>query len=615
MFFNRPTPSRRQILGGIGVGASLLAVRGTLATDDTTGFTHGVASGDPLSDRVILWTRFRPNGDGARNITVIWEVASDEGFETIVSRGETKTGPKKDYTVKADASGLAPAQHYFYRFRAGDMTSSTGRTKTLPQTGAKEATLGVISCSNYPQGFFNVYKELAGRDVDAVVHLGDYIYEYADGVYSNDAAVAKGRAIRPRHEIVSLDDYRTRYALYRSDNDLQAAHAAHPFICVWDDHEIANDTWKDGAENHNEDEGPFEARKKAAVQAYHEWMPIRENAEDAIKINRTFDIGGLARLIMLDTRLIGRDKQLSYDSDLPMRSIPFDFRNPQNPKAVLDPAGLQGISAQAIKKIPVPFNLTGERPVPMTDFAEIQKLDPKNLPAGYSYLPDTETFSEQILGDENRTIMGAEQEAWLETELEDAKAANVPWQILGQQLLIGKVGIPQLSNDDIDFSRSKYISKVRLDGMRMLGRMGLPLNLDAWDGYPAARDRIFASIKRTGANAVFLAGDTHNAWCFDLTDKDGNPVSVEFGTPSVSSPGMEAYIPAPPQRVEEEVLKASPELNFFNSKDRGWMELIVRPETIQTNWYFVSTVLSHDYEVIEGPSIATDAGSNVTRRL
>lgn len=615
MFFDQPAPSRRQFLGGIGIGAGLLAVRGAVASDDTTGFTHNVASGDPLANRVILWTRYRPSGDAARNVTVTWQVAADESFAALVSSGEAKTGPKKDYTVKVDAAGLAPARHYFYRFIAEGVTSPVGRTKTLPQAGATEAKLGVLSCSNYPQGFFNVYREVAGRNLDAVLHLGDYIYEYADGVYSNDAAVAKGRAVKPKHEIVSLDDYRTRYALYRSDADLQAAHAAHPFICVWDDHEIANDTWKAGAENHDESEGPFDARKKAAVQAYHEWMPIRDNAEDITKINRTFDIGGLARLIMLDTRLIGRDKQLSYDSDLPMRSIPFDFSDPQNPKAVLDPSALQGIPAQAVKHVPVPFNLTGERPVPMTDFAQIKALDPKNLPAGYSYLPDTDTFRDKVLGAEDRSMLGAAQETWLEAELADAKAANVPWQILGQQLLIGKVGIPQLANEDIDFERSKFISKARLDDLRMLGRMGMPLNLDAWDGYPAARDRIFASIKKTGANAIFLAGDTHNAWCFNLADKDGEAVAVEFGTSSVSSPGMETYIPAPPARVEEEIMKASPELTYFDSKNRGWMELTIRADSVQTNWYFVSTVLSHDYDVFPGAAIATDVGTHQTRRL
>jgi alkaline phosphatase D len=598
----------------MGAGLGLLAVRGTAYASDARGFTHGVASGDPLADRVILWTRYKPAAGDANMVTVSWEVAADEGFTRVVARGEGKTGPKQDFIIKIDATGLSPEQRYFYRFQAEGAESPTGRTKTLPLEGASKARLGVISCSNYPQGFFNVYKELAGRDLDVILHLGDYIYEYADGVYSNDAAVANGRAIKPKHEIVSLDDYRTRYGLYRSDPDLQAAHAAHPFICVWDDHEIANNTWKGGAENHNDGEGSFEARKKAAVQAYHEWLPIRDNADDRNKINRTFDIGGLARLIMLDTRLVGRDKQLSYDTDLPMRTIPFDFSDPAAPKAVLDPQKLAGLPPAAVRQIPVPFDLRGEQPVPMTDFAAVKALDPKNLPQGFSYLPDTETFQRDILGAPERTILGQEQEAWLDAELRDAKADNVPWQILGQQLLIGRVGIPQLTDEDIDASRLKYIGKGRLDALRMLGRMGLPLNMDFWDGYPACRNRVYASIRQNANNAIFLSGVTHNAWCFDLTVDAGTPVAVEFGTPSVSSPGMEAYIPAPPERVQEEVMKASPELNYFNSKDRGWMELTVTPETTRTNWYFVSTVLSHDYDIIAGPATEMQAGSHKTRR-
>lgn len=609
--FTQNMLNRRHVLGGIGAGAGLLALRGQAAkADEAAGFTHGVASGDPLADRVILWTRFVPSGGTATNATVAWEVASDNAFNTIISHGTAKTGPKQDFTVKVDAKGLSPASRYFYRFSAEGQQSPVGQTKTLPSTGAKHASMAVISCANYPQGFFNVYRELASRNVDMILHLGDYIYEYADGVYSNDAAVANGRAIKPKNELVVIEDYRTRYALYRGDPDLQAAHAAHPFICVWDDHEICNNTWKAGAENHNEDEGDFEARKEAAIRAYHEWMPIRDNKAGKDKIFRTFDIGGLASLIMLDTRLYGRDKQLEYEHDLPMRSIPFDFSDQQNPKAILDAASLKKVPKAAVKHIPVPFDMRGEKPVPMTDFAAIKALDPKNLQKGFSYLPDTDKFQHDILGAESRTILGTEQENWLAGEFATSKANNVPWQIVGQQLLIGRVGIPMLKDEDIDFESSKFVSKARFDAIRMMGRLGMPLNLDFWDGYPACRERIYAKVKEKANNAIFLSGDTHNAWCFDLTDENGDNVAVEFATPSVSSPGMEAYIPADPARVHEEVMKACPELTYFNSKDRGWMELDITPDRVATTWHYVSTVLSHDYSTSIGPTVVTKAGDH-----
>jgi len=609
--FEKANVNRRHILGGIGAGLGLAAVRSTGASAQPShGFTHNVASGDPLEDRVILWTRVLPKGGPASNVPVDYQVATDEGFTDIVSQGQTRTGPKQDFTVKVDARGLKPDTRYYYRFLAEGQISPLGRTRTLPGHGAQHARMAVISCSNYPQGFFNVYRELAGRDVDMVLHLGDYIYEYADGVYSNDAAVAHGRAVKPKNELVAIDDYRTRYALYRSDPDLQAAHAAHPFICVWDDHEIANNTWKSGAENHNDGEGAFEDRKQAAVQAYHEWLPIREGGKGKDHINRTFDIGGLASLIMLDTRLVGRDKQLDYTQDLPMTTIPFDFSDKANPKAVLDADALKALPEAAVKHIPVPFNMRAKKPVPMTDYAQIKALDPKKLPKGFSYLPDVEKFRRDILGAEERTILGTEQEAWLTAEFQKSSEAGVPWQILGQQLLIGRVGIPMLTDEDVDFERSKFISRERFDAIRMLGSMGMPLNLDFWDGYPACRDRVYASVKAFANNAVFLSGDTHNAWCFELTDKDGDNVAVEFATPSVSSPGMEAYIPADPARVREETMKASPELTYFNSKDRGWLELDITPESMSSTWHYVSTVLSHDYSVTKGPTLVTRAGSH-----
>ncbi len=610
--FDRPfTTSRRGFLGVMGASLGAVALRGhAVKADGKVHFTHGVASGDPLSDRVILWTRVIPGDGAARNLEVTWQVAADDSFASVVAEGKTAAAMKRDHIAKVDAKGLREGTGYYYRFVCEGVTSPVGRTRTLPTAGAEAATLAVVSCSNYPQGYFNVYKELASRDIDAILHLGDYIYEYAEGVYSNDAAVAQGRTVKPKNEIVTIDDYRERYGLYRSDEDLQAAHAAHPFICVWDDHEIANNSWKGGAENHNDGEGEWMARRLAAEQAFREWLPIRDRESGSHSIRRSFNIGGLATLIMLDTRIEGRDRQLSYDTDLPYRTLPFDMRDQANPKAILRAEDMAGVPAEAIKHIPVPFDLRGEKPVPMTDLVAIQKLDPKNLPAGFSYLPDAEKFRKDILGDPKRSILGSEQEAWLEAELESSKAAGVPWQVLGQQVITGKVPMPYMKDEELDFDRSTFVSRERLKAAQMLSQMKLPFNLDFWDGYPACRERVFTAIKNHANHAIFVAGDSHNAWAFDLADDAGNPVAVELATPAVSSPGLEAYIPAEPAAVKDALMKASSELKYIDSEHRGWLELTLIPDRAKATWYFVSTVLDRDYTVSEGQTVETMVGSH-----
>ncbi len=274
-------------------------------------FNHGVASGDPLTDRVIIWTRVTPETDG--QIWVGWEVATDAGFANKVKQGSGNTSADVDYTVKVDVEGLQPNTVYYYRFLTVNKTSMAGKTRTLPQGAIEAATFAVVSCSNYPAGFFNVYREVANQDVDAVLHLGDYLYEYSAEGYASERAEEFGRVVEPANELLSLADYRTRYAQYRRDEDLQAAHAAHPFIIVWDDHEVANDAWRDGAENHDPGtEGSFVERKMAALQAWHEWLPVRPPASMDDIIYRRFQYGDLLDLLMLDTRIIGRDEQFTY---------------------------------------------------------------------------------------------------------------------------------------------------------------------------------------------------------------------------------------------------------------------------------------------------------------
>ncbi|MGH9314338.1 MAG: alkaline phosphatase D family protein, partial [Vicinamibacterales bacterium] len=272
-------------------------------------FHHGVASGDPLTDRVILWTRVTTPAQTPPEVR--WEVSRNAAFTRIVTRGMTRTGAARDFTVKIDAVGLAPATTYYYRFETLGERSPVGRTRTLPGSDARRVRLALASCSNLPFGYFNVYRRIAARaDLDAVLHLGDYIYEYPNGRYGDGTPF--GRVPRPDREIVALADYRMRHAQYRSDPDLQEVHRQHPFIVVWDDHEITNNAWRDGAENHNPDlgEGEYAARRAAAVQAYLEWMPIREDPSTRLpRIYRSFAFGDLVDLIMLDTRLVDRDEQ------------------------------------------------------------------------------------------------------------------------------------------------------------------------------------------------------------------------------------------------------------------------------------------------------------------
>ena len=274
-------------------------------------FQHGVASGDPLDDRIIIWTRVTPRASSIdQPITVRWRVTSDAGAQHVVSSGTFETAAARDYTVKVDVGGLMPGSTYYYAFDADGEQSPIGRTRTFPTSGAARMRFALVSCSNYPAGFFNVYGAIARRsDLDAVVHVGDYIYEFGEGEYG--AGVAIDRVPQPPREAIALADYRLRYATYKTDEDLQEAHRLLPFIAVWDDHEIANDAWSGGAVNHNPEkgEGDWATRKAAAYKAYLEWMPIRESPDTGIHLYRTIRFGGLVDLVMIDTRGL-RDRQV-----------------------------------------------------------------------------------------------------------------------------------------------------------------------------------------------------------------------------------------------------------------------------------------------------------------
>ncbi len=309
--------TRRNFLRAAGASALVLP---TLSTADAQGtapgspvFLHGVASGDPLTTRVVLWTRVTPPpATLGRPVSVRWRVMADGRPSAIVASGTVTTGPERDYTVKVDAAGLEPGRPYQYLFEALGATSVTGRTRTI---GARptRVRLASVACSNYPAGFFNAYGALAARDdLDAVLHLGDYIYEFQNGDFGDGTDLK--RVPDPEHEAVTLADYRRRYAIYRTDPDLQALHRSVPFIAIWDDHESADNAFSGGASNHDpwNGEGLWRTRREAAARAYREWMPVRERADQPFRLYRSFRFGSLVSLAMLDTRT-WRDGQVQPD--------------------------------------------------------------------------------------------------------------------------------------------------------------------------------------------------------------------------------------------------------------------------------------------------------------
>ncbi|HET8960990.1 alkaline phosphatase D family protein [Nocardioides sp.] len=324
---------RRTVLAAGAAGATLASaplVASTLASPATAlagpaanaVFRHGIASGDPTPDAVLLWTRVTPtpestpgSGRGPR-VTVTWQVASDARFRNVVRQGTVETAPWRDHTVKVDVDGLAPGRWYFYRFRCAGATSRTGRTRTAPAHDALPDHLrfGVVSCANWQAGWFSAYRGLAARDdLHAVLHLGDYLYEYAPGQYGYGQSERDIRKHKPAREMVALADYRQRHAQYKTDPDLQDAHAKFPWIITWDDHEVTNDQWRRGAENHQADEGDYLRRRARAHRAFDEWMPVRMDGTaklgDGDRLFRRLKFGKLAEISMLDLRTY-RSKQV-----------------------------------------------------------------------------------------------------------------------------------------------------------------------------------------------------------------------------------------------------------------------------------------------------------------
>lgn len=440
-----PRLSRRTLLGFGAIGFGVAAA--PLAAQVGKGFTHGIASGEPAAKSVLLWTRYV--GSGATRLR--YELSETADFARVAGGGSVTAAHGRDWCAKAVATGLKPGTWYHYRFIAPDGTmSATGRTRTLPQEKTDRFRMAVFSCSNLGFGHFNAYAHAAQDDAfDLAVHLGDYLYEYERGNYPTDKQVVDGRYPDPASEMVHLADYRLRYASYRRDPDLLRLHQLFPMVSVFDDHESANDSWKGGAQNHSpETEGPWSARVRAAMQARSEWMPVSDAPW------AQYEIGDLATLFRLETRLTARDKPL-------------------------DLAGVtKGLAPDA-------------------------------------YGPALEAFRTGAWADAKRTLLGSKQERWLSGAMAKSARSGRKWQVLAQQIVMGRLRSPPDLLDRLPEGTPDFV-RARVGPAVAASSAGLPFSMDTWSGYPAARERLLGAARDADANLVVLSGDSHNAWACEL---------------------------------------------------------------------------------------------------
>lgn len=524
--------SRRELLAGVGVAGAGLILPGEAWAQRKRrepvpilgGFTHGVATGEPGPTSMLFWTRYQ--GTGSAPVKLGLEVSTDPRMAKAKLMGEAIADPARDWTARVTVKGLTPGRTYYYRWRGPEknVQSVPGRTRTLPDGAPPQFRMGVFSCANLPFGWFNAYGHAAAADdIDLFVHLGDYIYEYARGTYPTTPQAVAGRVIEPAGEAIRREDYWARYRSYRSDPDLQALHAQAPSVTIWDDHEIANDTWRGGAENHDpRAEGDWKARVAAATAAYRDWLPVSD------QYWAKYEIGRLATLYRLETRIVGRDEPLDIGT--------------------------------AIRRGP-------------DTMTALKRLRDEDWVAG------------------SRQLLGYEQEQWLFTEMQAAVKRGVRWQVLAQQVVMGKLQAPAGASQLAGPNPPSEVASA-LGAAEMASRVGLPMNFDSWDGYPAARARLLSTAQRTGADLVVLAGDSHNAWASDLVN-DGRPAGVEFAGQSITSPGLEAYLKgASPTQVAGALVQANPTLKWADTSGRGYMHVTLTPMVAACEWRFTAPVAS-----------------------
>lgn len=541
-----PSMKRRNLLRVLGLAGTLPGVAYSaplMLYQGPVTFRHGVASGDPGTHDVVLWTRLSPlEQDPQGDIAVDLEIARDAEF-----RSERRLVPglravaSRDYTVKHVLKGLAPGSDYYYRFHCRGESSSTGRTRTLPVGEVSSLRLAVASCALWTSGHFHAYEAIARTEaLDAVIHLGDYIYEYgaAPGDYGMHIGSRIGRIPEPAHRLASLQDYRIRHAQYKSDTQLQQAHACAPWITVWDDHELANNSWHSGDDaTDEEDSAPWNAKKLAALRAYYEWMPIREPlANDRQSAAcRTFRFGNLLELFMVESRLTGRDRALDYKQDLA-------WQNGQ---------------------------------------------------------PDIAAF-EQQLDDPRREMLGPWQHDWLQQSLSQSVQAGVKWQVLGNQVLMARVAAPSVKSAMAEADWDTLLSKLseaqreRVLRNETFSGYDIPSNLDSWDGYPAARRRVYDAIRQANARVVALAGDTHMFWANELWDDERTQrLAVEFATTSITSPSYGDYLPNAP--IGQAMAERNPEVIYNDPNSKGYLDITFDGERVTASYVTLDSVVDDTY--------------------
>ena len=535
-------PRRRFLQAGAATGVALVAgqavprLQAPAHAQDATAetpndiFLHGVASGDPLADRVIIWTRVSGMPKTPDEVPVSWSMATDEAMTEVVATGTTSARSGQDWTVHVDVPGLKPATSYWYAFEVDGVRSPTGRTRTArAPDDPGEIRLGVVSCAAWPGGFFTAYRLLARRDVDLVVHLGDYIYESYRKVHRDHDNPAPA---------VTLDDYRGRYRQYLSDPDLQALHRRHPIAAVWDDHEVAGNAWKEGASSHqSSSQGPWQERRAAAMQAYFEWLPVRRPDPDRpTRIWRSLTLGGAAELVLIDTRHDGRDKQVDEGSP--------------NPRQAIDDLG--------------------------------------------------------------RSMISVEQREWLTERLTGSEAT---WRLVANQVLFSPFGLD-------------------LPGplAALAGRFGilagdLTVNPDSWDGYGGERSRVLSTLaEQTARNTVFLTGDVHSSWAFEVPGKAGaiNPAAVEIVVPAVSSTpfgrllggsnGVIADYLGEGNLINELVTSAIESqldhLRWSEVGSNGYVVASITPERVWAEWWHLKGVGPDDKGEHRGAAWQINAGTS-----
>ena len=531
--------TRRQAL--LGVSSTLLLQAACSNSTDGSNeppdavFAHGVASGDPDQSSVVIWTRVS-NISGP--VDVDWFVATDAGFQNIAAQGRFTTDGNRDHTVKVVAGNLQPGQDYYYQFAVNDTTSIPGRTKTLHVGHLERLVIAVASCSNFPFGYFNAYEVIANDpEIDVVAHLGDYIYEYSTAGYGGETGKRIGRDHEPSHEINSLADYRQRHAQYKTDPGSLAMHARHPLIVIWDDHESANNPWMEGAQNHQADEGDWHERRSASLKAYYEWLPIRDPAPGFTPEQywRHYKFGDLASLITLESRHSGRSQQIEY---------------PDQPR----------------------FETESE----------------------------AQEFYDTVVRAPGRNFLSSKLEAFLADEFEESVDSGRRWRIIGNQSVMAKSVEPRLVDPFFEqlWDQLNEEGRRSLDSRRRLGALRLPGDLDAWDGYPEARERFYQVAKDAGAHDLLvISGDSHSYWANALYDDDGMSMGVEIGTTGISSPrsllslGEEGL-----KRYDELIAAQNKEIVWADGRHRGFIRLAIDHEGATAEYVTVSNVETRDFE-------------------